>query len=317
MSSTPEAHADVSTCRYLFIVQLLTALTKLHDKELVHTALTSRNVRTYNRCLGQNQVPSRYQALKVDVHCVKPTLTWLYPGLASCGYHLAPEPFLSLHHGEIAFATPGMDMWAAGIILAETYIGSDLEKTFRGTMGQARLAALYRTRGFFTVVGLMCELAGASQKWLKVMLSCLHPEPQCRHGAADLLKVLLTHRWFTSERASIEDEAIFCNAAEMRIWVQPSFLMPFSHVLQTSITDTFFQPRGYSTCKHVSTPSITTSESSNMIASCCNEVFTISTETSLGRFGHEFDEPVPWISRPKSQSTNRTGLSREDSVPHH
>jgi serine/threonine protein kinase len=177
-------------CRFVLIVQLLSALVHIHKRGFVHARLTPSSI------LVLRSTFSRFFCIKVaGLGSALPTT---FPHATAWGtlQYCAPEQFMAPLTGSRCPAAVNLDTWAVGVILAETLLGCSLQTVIQTA---AVLKAVHERRNFFQPVLRMLELVpGLNPSWVAVVQAMLkydtRPSPEA------VLSVLMLDPAFAPHR---------------------------------------------------------------------------------------------------------------------
>jgi serine/threonine protein kinase len=177
-------------CRFVLVVQLLSALVHIHKRGFVHTRLMPSSIMVLRRPF------SSIFAIKVaGLGCALPTS---FPHATASGtfQYCAPEQFMAPLTRSRCPAAATLDSWAVGVILAETLLGCNLQSVIQTA---AVLKAVHERRSFFQPVLRMLELVpGLNPSWVAVVQAMLkydtRPVPEA------VLSVLMVDPAFAQHR---------------------------------------------------------------------------------------------------------------------
>jgi serine/threonine protein kinase len=166
-------------CRFVLVVQLLSALVHIHKRGFVHTTLMPSCILMLRRPF------SSIFAIKVaGLGCALPSG---FPHATAWGtfQYCAPEQFMASLTGARCPAAATLDTWAVGVILAETLLGCSLQRVIQTA---AVLKAAHERRVFFQAVLGMLELApGLNPSWVAVVQAMLQYDTRPVPRAASLI----------------------------------------------------------------------------------------------------------------------------------
>lgn len=186
------------------LVQLLSALAKVHSMNCCHTNVIPENIlATYSPVGGQPVGSDLFSVLLAGFGSIAPlnSMTEHSNGIT---YYSSPEGVAAFHEKAEFPATEKSDIWGLGCVIAESFFGSLVREQYKHD-ASGIMRSLLSGRFFQDVVMKTLHMTGTvvESKWCEVLLLCLD-QKDARRNAVELLYYVEVHPEFEPERAEMK-----------------------------------------------------------------------------------------------------------------